>query len=203
MKKFLKIFTFCALISGLIALIVCYIVIPTQTKAAADVVVGYLNTPIGIAGGTTITLGCLVMIIIKMIYDRYKASIKSDLKAAKEYIDQKYIEAKEYYEKGEKLREETCYMLSVYSTELEELSDKLVKVCKIIPNVKVNALGKEIATIKEETKKELVANIKDLENDTKATIEKYNKVDEIYKQLELLQKHIGLENSYGEERTHN
>ena len=68
MKKFIKVLC-CVVLSlvilGGIALAFCYMVIPQETKCAMDIVIGYLNTPIGIAGGSTITLGIVLFILLR------------------------------------------------------------------------------------------------------------------------------------------
>ena len=68
MKKFVKWFTFWLIVCGGIALAICYMAIPNETKSAIDIVIGYLNTPLGIAGGTTITIGMVSYFVISHIF---------------------------------------------------------------------------------------------------------------------------------------
>ena len=77
MKKALKISTYCLLVSGIIAIGLCYIIIPERTKSAFDIVVEYLNRPLGVAFGTTITLGLVIGVVLKLVWDRHKSSIPS------------------------------------------------------------------------------------------------------------------------------
>ena len=76
MKKALKISTYCLLVSIIVAIGLCYIIIPERTKWAFDIVVDYLNKPLGVAFGTTITLGLVIGVVLKLVWDRHKDSIK-------------------------------------------------------------------------------------------------------------------------------
>jgi len=155
MKKFLKIFIPIVIILGGIALAICYMVIPERTKAAADVVVGYMNTPLFIAGGTTITVGLVVGVVIKFIYDRYKDNVKKELnnikldfEAKKKEIEDKYneqkIKSEEYLEKlaleNKKLWEMYITLEDAHNISIEAVYDLF----KLIPNKKVQEKVEEL-----------------------------------------------------------
>ena len=144
MRKFIKWFLFSVFVLGSIALAICYMVIPNETKSAMDVVVGYLNTPLGIVGGTTITIGMVAGIIAKVVYDRYKSSIKQDLEDYKNKVEEITNQAKDY----ESIANEHYNQINALCEQEKEKNEYLLKqlenICKTIPNVKINAIGEEI-----------------------------------------------------------
>lgn len=169
MKKFIKWFLVITMILGCIALAICYIVIPERTKAAADVVVGYMNTPLFIAGGSTITLGVVVGAIIKSIYDRYKDNVKDELnnikldfEAKKKEIEDKYNKEKEEFKNEIKeLKDEIKIERSIAEDcikQLREFCDNNIELFELIPNKKVQEKVEELygreERINEETDKE-------------------------------------------------
>ena len=83
MSKFTKVFlsiVLALLVALGITLGIFYCIMPTQTKCAIDVVVYYLNQPLGVVCGTTITLGLVLAVIGKIIYDIVKDNIKDIIK---------------------------------------------------------------------------------------------------------------------------
>lgn len=198
MKKFIKIFCFSLLVLGGLALAICYMVIPQETKSAMDIVIGYLNTPLGIVGGTTITLGLVAGVIVKLVYDRYKTSINTTLEQAKQFAESKKEEAKEFHNNALKVQEEVKEVLSSYSTRIDELTNKLVEVCETSPNAKIKALGNEIKSGSDKLKEELKESLEEVNNDFAGAIEdkaqKINleeRVNELSKQLERLVEQYG------------
>lgn len=200
MKKFIKWFLFSLVLCGGLALAICYMVIPQQTKSAIDIVIGYLNTPIFIAGGTTITIGLVAGIIIKVIYDRYKDSIRNDFEQAKSYAETQKEQAKGYYELAIQEREQIRDILTSYDKRIDSLLDKVCKVCETVPNAKVQALAltiKEDGTkLKEELKESLEEQSNLLANSigAKSRIEKLEEqIDRLTKELERLAEQHGRE----------
>lgn len=204
MRKFVKWFVFWLLVLCGLALAICYIAIPQQTKSAIDIVIGYLNTPLGIAGGTTITLGLVASVIVKLVYDRYKTSINTTLEQAKQFAESKKQEAKEYHTNALKVQEEVKEMLSSYSTRIDELTNKLAEVCETSPNAKIKALGSEIKNGSDKLKEELKTKLEEVNNDFVATMEEKVNVKELETRVnELTQQLERLVEQYGRKETTN
>lgn len=144
MKKFLKIFIPSFIVSCAIAFGICYYVIPIKTQMLIDKVIELANTKLFIIGGTTITLGLVIGVVIKLVYDRYRDSIKADLRDIKSYYDKSLKKEQEVVEKAEKTREEANVILYSYEERIDMLESKIIKVCETIPNAKVQALVGEI-----------------------------------------------------------
>lgn len=172
MKKFIKWFLFALIVSAGIALGVCYIVVPNQTRECVDVVIGYLNTPIFIAGGTTVTLGLVAGIIIKLIYDRYRDNVRNDLQEAKRFVEIQKGQAKSYLDLAIHEREEINEILSAYSQRIDDLVDKLIIVCETSPNAKIKALAEQFKNQSIELKGEIVEQLQENENAFVGALEK-------------------------------
>ena len=186
MKKFIKWFIFWLVVLGGIALAICYLTIPEQTRLAVDKVVEYANTPLGIVGGSTITLGLVASFVIKLVYDRYKDTIREDFKQAKEYAQAQKEQASGYYDLAVQERENIRDILSTYDKRIDELLDKICKVCETIPNAKVNALA---TTIKEDSvklKEELKENLEEQENLLADSIGAKTRVEKLEEQIKSL-----------------
>lgn len=204
MKKFVKWFTFWTIVLGALALGICYLTIPEQTKSAIDVVVGYLNTPLGIAGGTTITVGLVVGVIIKVIYDRYQASVRNDIAKVQEYVNSKEQEAEKYFELAKKQKEESIVVLENYSERIDDLLDKLVLVCETMPNAKVKALGEQIKNNGQELKSEIKDKLESLNNDFVGAMEEKIKLEELNDKVNSLMEQLErLVNNNGRKETTN
>ena len=204
MKKFVKWFLFSLFVCGSLALAICYMVIPERTKEAVDVVIGYLNTPIGIAGGTTITIGLVVGVILKVVYDRYKDSVRNDFQKAKEYAEAQKEQAKGYYDLVIQEREQIREILSSYSTRIDDILNKVILICETSPNAKVKALAEQIKTSGAELKEELKENLEELSNDFSNAIDRRTDVKALEHQVkELTEKLERLEEKYGGEETTN
>lgn len=202
MKKFFKWFLFSLFVCGSLALAVCYMVIPERTKSAIDIVVGYLNTPIGIAGGTTITIGLVAGIILKLIYDRYKDSVRKDFKQAKDYAEAQKEQAKGYYELAVQEREQIRDILTSYDKRIDNLLDKVCEVCETIPNSKVKALALTIKEDGTKLKEELKEGLEEEYNLLADSIGAKTKVEKLEdKVAELTEKFERLLEEYGKERT--
>lgn len=202
MKKFIKWFLFWLVVLGGIALAICYIVIPEQTKSAVDIVVGYLNTPLGIAGGTTITLGLVVGVILKLIYDRYRDSVRKDFTDAKFYAETQKEQAKGYYELAVQEREQIRDILISYDKRIDDLLDKVCQVCETSPNAKVKALANTIRENGSSLKEELKDTLVEQDNLLASSIGEKSKVEKLEEQLDKLTKALErLEEKYGKETT--
>ena len=199
MKKFLKWFLFGVVLCGSIALGICYITIPEQTKAAADVVVGYLNTPLFIAGGTTITFGLVVGIVFKYVYDKYKDTIRNDLKSAKDYALAQKEQAQGYYDVVMQYKEEIKEMLGAYDSRIDHLTDCIVAICETSPNAKIKALGETIKSGATDLKKELKDNLNKVENEFEVVMEEKQTIKQLESKINELEQLVErLVNQYGE-----
>ena len=198
MKKFIKWFLFSLLVSGGLALAICYMVIPERTKCAIDILIGYLNTPLGIVGGTTITLGLVAYVIVKTLYEHYKHSIRNDLEEGKSFVEKQRKQAQDYYENALKEKQEISDILGAYSKEIDNLKDNLLLLCDTIPNAKVKALGENIKSDSDRLKTELKEQLES--NEFGKALEEKDHIKELEDKFEELRK---LVEQYGEreERT--
>lgn len=188
MKKALKISTYCLIVSGIVALGLCYIIIPERTKAAADIVVEYLNKPLGIAFGSTITLGLVLGIIFKLLWNAHKDSIKKDITDYKAIIEQEKNKLALAKHELEIKESEIKTILGTYDTHVDKLTDLVVKVCETSPNAKIKAIGEEVKGVKVqlsqelEQKKEIVAKYSD--DQIKSLLDKVNELEKVVKTYE-------------------
>lgn len=191
MKKALKISTYCLLVSGIIAIGLCYIIIPERTKSAFDIVVEYLNRPLGVAFGTTITLGLVIGVVLKLVWDRHKGSIKQDISDYKQFIAQEKDKLEKSKLELESKENDIKALISNYSTRIDNLTELIVKVCETSPNAKIKAIGVEIKTSQNEIKHDL--------EQKQELIEKYSdkELTEIFDKLADLEKVV---KTYGERK---
>lgn len=202
MKKALKISSYLLIIACAISLALCFIIIPERTRYAMDIVIEWLNKPLGIVCGTTITLGLVVTIIVKLVYDRHKEKLASEYEKTIAVVKQKEDKAKEYYELGKQKEQQALQMLDSYSTRIDTLENELVKVCETMPNAKIKALGEEIKSKGVELKQELVETLKD--NDFVNAIKERISTETLLDKLnELADKVNALESKYEREETTN
>ena len=162
------------------------------------------NTPIGIAGGTTITIGLVAGVILKVVYDRYKDSVRNDFEKAKEYAEAQKEQAKGYYDLAIQEREQIRDILSSYDKRIDNLLDKVCEVCETVPNVKVQALA---LTIKEDgikLKEELKQSLEEQDNLLANAIGAKTRVEKLEEQIDKLTKELErLRKEYGREETTN
>ena len=191
MKKALKISTYCLIVSGIIAIGLCYIIIPERTKSAFDIVVEYLNKPLGVAFGTTITLGLVIGVVLKLVWDRHKSSIKQDISDYKQFIAQEKSKLELAKKDLESKESDIKALVSNYSTRIDNLTELIVKVCETSPNAKIKAIGVEIKTSQNEIKHDL--------EQKQELIEKYSdkELTEIFNKLADLEKVV---KTYGERK---
>ena len=136
MKQALKIISIIFSFLGVIALIVCHIIIPTETLLAEEKVMEWLNTPIAIAGLTT-TLGVLLLyFIIRYIFTETSLG-KKNLKALEDKVDSNSrVETANINE----LRKEYENNRKTDIEESNKMNDRLKiteKALQLIPNKKV------------------------------------------------------------------
>ena len=192
MKKFMKWFGIFLLLGGLLSYAICYMVMPDRTKDFTYIAIQWANTPLFIAGGTTITIGLVVGVILKLVYDRYREKINGDYQQAKEFSKSQYEKAQECYEKILQTKEQVVEMLESYSTHIEKLEEELIEVCETSPNAKVKALGEKIRTnskiIKDDLKQKLEFVSAMEKHDTIVELE--NKIKELTEQVgKLVEEH--------------
>lgn len=204
MEKFFKVLKgilLTILIIGIVGLSVCYVVIPNETETFVESVMGYLNTPIGIVGGTTITASFLIKLIFTNTSFGKKTmnELKTDVSNAKELVQVSINQAKDFYDNALKEKEEQKAILSAYSVEIDNLVNQLVKVCETSPNVRINAIASEIKELQDNTKQQLDTQLTEIDNNFNEYVENQNKVVELENKVaELTDKLERLVNEYGE-----
>ena len=188
MKKALKISTYILIVCGIVALGLCYIIIPDRTKSAIDIVVEYLNKPLGIAFGSTITLGLVLGIVLKLLWNAHRDSVKKDITDYKAIIEQEKNKLALAKHELEIKESEIKTILDTYDTHIDKLTDLVVKVCETSPNAKIKAIGEEVKGVKVELsqeleqKKEIVAKYSD--DEIKTLLEKINELEKVVKTYE-------------------
>ena len=202
MKKFwniVKISLVCLLALGGIALLVCYIVINEQTVMAIDKVVDYLNRPLFIIGGTTITLGLVVFVLLRYALKLNRDKVKDYVEQAKALVREKEQSAKENYDNAKKVQEETKLILTSYDTKIEEIVDQVVLMCEKMPNAKINKLGQEFKDTYVSAKVELkdkLDNIDDYIANKEQSVDYKEKYIELESKLNEIIERLGA--NYGE-----
>lgn len=201
MKKALKISLYSLLVCGALALAICYIVIPERTKEAVDIVIGYLNKPLGIVCGTTITLGLVAFVIFKLIVSAKQKTIEQRWNESVLSCEKEKEQAKTYYEQALKEKEQVQEMLSAYNQRLEEQENQIVLVCNTIPNKKVNDLVSGFIDKTNEQKQELKGRLESIENNYVSALEERVTLKDLQEQFNEFKKVV---ESYGkrEETTH-
>ena len=194
MKKALKITAIVLLLGGLIALGICYYVMPIKTTMAFDKLIALLNTPVGISGGTTITLGLVGGIVLKIVLDLHRSGIRQDLNEIKKLREEKTEEAKHYYELALKEKEEVKTIITSNKDQIDFLVAKIVKICETTPNAKVQALAKEILDGYNYGQNQLEIELHKIDSDltkyiedkvnVKELVEKYNNLLDLVRKLE-------------------
>lgn len=200
-KRFLKVFCVITLILGVGAYFTCLGCMPERTKAFTDIVIDYLNKPLGIAFGVTITLGGIIYFFVAYTSVGKKALnyLKGIVFDTKAKVEQETQKAKEYYELTKKKEEEIKVVLSGVYAKVDNLTDLLVKVCYTSPNAKINALGEDIANLKDNYKQEINTELAKIDSDVDKYIEEKVDVKALANEIEELKRK--LEESYGEETT--
>ena len=191
MKKALKISTYILIVCGIVALGLCFIIIPERTRAAIDVVVEWFNTPIGIFGGSTITLGLVAYIVFKFIVTARKNAIQKDISDFQEESQKKLNELKQIKLELENIRNDTKVIVSDVSKRIDYLTNEVVKICKTSPNAKINNIANELVELKDKLDNEFTQK--------QELAEKYSdkELDEIISKIADLEKVV---KTYGERK---
>lgn len=199
-KSVIKWIVFSLIVAGALALGICYIVIPDRTKSAIDIVIGYLNTPIGLGCGISITGGAILYLIIKYLI---KFGLDNSKYSKKELTDIKGLIAT-YKEKLESSEEELKKqeleikaILGDFESRVEYLKDYLVKVSKTSPNAKIKAIGEELSSTYETKKQELTEQLDKISVDYKSYVKENKSVEELYELIKDLESKVV---EYGKER---
>ena len=202
MKKALKISLYCFVLSCIIALALCYIIIPERTKEAMDIVIGYINKPLGIVCGTTITLGLVAFVIFKLVMLSHKKSLEQKWNESVLSCEKEKEQAKAYYEQALKKEEQIQEMLSAYNQRLDTQANAIVVVCNTIPNKKVNELANEFSEKSTIQKEELKDRLESIENNYVSALEERVTLKDLQEQFNEFKKVV---ESYGkrEETTNN
>ena len=151
MKKFVKWFLFWLVVLGGLALAICYMVIPNETKSAMDIVIGYANTPLGIVGGTTITLGMVAYFVVSHLLKLNRDKAKQDFNECKQELEQK---KQELDNKVQEFKKECELKLEEHKqtlVALEESALETIEILKLIPNKKVQERLEELYGREERT----------------------------------------------------
>ena len=138
MKKAIKITTYCLVVSTIIALGLCYLIIPERTKSAMDIVIEYLNKPLGIVFGTTITLGLVVGIVLKLVWDRHRDSVRKDISEYKTIIENEQHKLESTKQELSLKESEIKAYLGSYKEYTDKLTELVIKACETSPNAKIN-----------------------------------------------------------------
>ena len=144
MKKVIKWTLFGLILCGGIALMLCYIIIPQQTKSAIDIVVDYCNRPLFIAGGSTITIGLVLYVIIRCYAKYVLGKSNEQLSEYENKVENLVANAKDYEQMAIEHYEQLKGDLSNEDNKVEYLVNYLIKVCETSPNAKIKALGEEL-----------------------------------------------------------
>ena len=151
MKKFLKIFIPVVLICGSLALAICFMAIPERTKIAMDIVIGWLNTPLGIVGGTTLTLGMVALIIGKYIIELHRKKLSIDYNNFRLDVNDYLVEVEDRLQEAEnkfnKIKEEIAKLKEEYELNI----NSNIEILKLIPNKKVQEKVEELYGERKET----------------------------------------------------
>lgn len=199
MEKFKKAFkvVLVALITiGCIGAIVSYCIIPDKTKLFFDGIREFINQPLPIAIGSTVTIGGVIWFIISKIGfgSSELKKIRENVEGFKASCGDYKEEAQKYYELAKVEREEVKTILTNYDSKLDNLENELIKVCETMPNAKVKALAEEIKS----THNALKEDLKDKLDNVDTYIETTNKFDYESAYNELLDRLEKLEKDYGE-----
>ena len=202
MKKALKISLYCFVLSCIVALALCYIIIPERTKEAMDIVIGYINKPLGIVCGTTITLGLVAFVIFKLVMTAKRKSLEQKWNESVLSCEKEKEQAKAYYEQALKEKEQVQEMLSAYNERLDTQANAIVVVCNTIPNKKVNELALEFSEKSTIQKEELKDKLESIENNYVSALEERVTLKDLQEQFNEFKKVV---ESYGkrEETTNN
>ena len=136
MKKVLKIVIPILLVGLFIAIAICYAVDPEKTKNFAESLKEFALQPIPIIGFSGLTVGGLIFLLIRFIISKSRYG--------QEQIQQTRSELKKAKEEFLEERNKWIEIAKLYRSEALQYRKDLINICEIIPNKKVNDLGKNI-----------------------------------------------------------
>ena len=154
MKKFLKIFTYFLVLAGGIALAICYMVIPQETKYAMDVVVEYINKPLPIVGLSIAALSVILFNFLsrtsigKKALNKLTNKIDYYEKMNADFVNKVDNTIKDITDEINKFKEDSENKIEEYKNEYEDkakamntkfdyIESNLMETLKQIPNKKV------------------------------------------------------------------
>lgn len=194
--KALKVLFFVLLFVLAITFVVCLFAIPQETKDFVKGVMIFVNQPLPIIGVSILTGGFLIWKIIDSTPIGRKGynAIKEDFKKEKDKINGYKQVAEQKLSELEKTENEQLAILRGYSSEIDNLTEQLVKVCETSPNAKIKALGDEIKAKSVELKQEIAEKQDYAHNELSQKVEstKYD-LETILKELNELKEKV-----YGE-----
>lgn len=136
MKKKLTILTYILVVIGIIALVVCYIAIPNETRLAMDKVFEYANTPI-VIGGFCTTIGCIgIYIIFKLLLEKTSFG-KGKLKELEEKVNEKDKKQTDIVDTLRNDYETSMNTLEAFGNSVLDKFKNYDKALSLIPNKKV------------------------------------------------------------------
>lgn len=159
-----------------------------------DIVIGYLNKPLGIVCGTTITLGLVAFVIFKLVMVAKQKSLEQKWNESVLSCEKEKEQAKAYYEQALKKEEQVQEMLSAYNQRLEEQEKQIIVVCNTIPNKKVNDLVSEFSEKATIQKEELKDKLESIENNYVCALEERVSLKDLQEQFNEFKKVV---ESYG------
>ena len=193
MKKVIKWTAYILVLGALLAYSVCALSAPEFTKHATDVIMGWLNTPVIIAGISTTIGGIIAYIIVNFVIkstkfgrkelDKIKQSNEvyvEHINAFRDNVTKKIEDCEQKYSD----LENTCNnQITIMCEQFTNLMNNTMSALKTIPNKKVQAIVNEYETKFDAVKQEIIdktvnknayvdAKIKELENNYKEFIEK-------------------------------
>lgn len=200
--KILKISLYVILFACIVAIVVCYCVIPEQAKGVMDKIIEYLNTPIGITGLSIASIGYIFYKIISMtsIGKVGLGTIKNDFTNVCTKVENGLAKLEEKEKELAKKEEEIKVFVEGYSIKVKELNDSLIKVCETSPNAKIKALGEQfkgnLAVLDNEINEKLEQGKNEFANvkEKVSLIDIQGKYDELLNELKALKEKV----EYGE-----
>lgn len=166
MKKAIKWGLYFIALGGIIIYVVSGIFAPTETKHATDIVIGWLNTPVGIAGVSTTIGGVIAYILVNFVVRNTKFGRKEldNMKKSCDEFQESVIvlennvarEVAEYKKKYEELEKSCEDKVKIMYQQFEDLQNTLLSSLKTIPNKKVQAIVTKYETEYAVRKEEII-----------------------------------------------
>ena len=157
MKKVFKVILYSFLFVGVIALVVCFLAIPEQTKNFFDIIIDYINRPLPIIGVSTLVLCIFIYKVISntSIGSKGLKKLLENFSELKNKYDELENKVKEYELKYKDYEDKSNALIKSFSIEIDNLYLALVNTCKQSPNKKIQNMALEIQESYEGTKNEL------------------------------------------------